>query len=230
MRYSPEIAAILSAEENSRTISWLQVAPDLCGVRQAHLTPRAQNELMLAGNAFFTTRRALLADVFDFLWRLHPGYRRPLRPHYLRRRSVNTLQRRLTLWLAFGDHKTAQIFHTLERHVRRIDLHQAESQIRAHLEFIFQDRPATDESSESATDSLFHKPRAHWLDNYVDFFASRYGWPVDHILDQPMARLLQLYRATAIAHGDLVIDNSARKINEFIFSRHDLAKAASQRN
>jgi hypothetical protein len=182
------------------------------------LTARIKLELQLAGNAFVTGRAPLLADVFDFLWRCHPNFRRPdgTMPNRPAGRGSAVLAFLARRWLV--------------RKVRGIDLFDAEWVIRLYLADLEQDAPADEEVVESGRKArLIPPPRAHWVDNLIVSFARQFPMTIDQILDCPLQIVYQLYRAQEIAAGECVIDRSTEAINRWAFAQMDKA-AAARRN
>lgn len=173
---------------------WLGIVPDLCGSPVRPLTLRHVLELMLAGNAFFTGRRALLADVFDFLWRLHPAFFRP--------GSVDR----------FFDWPSRE---RLVRRVRTIDLRAAEHEIFAYIQEAYADRPGDDGEPDGAQPKLLI-PHANLVDALIEWFAAMYGWEPSTTLGMPVAQLFQLRRQYGIRHGEDIIDPEHAEIRSVI--------------
>jgi hypothetical protein len=207
MRYPPEIQAALDDEQRSRLLAYLPCAPDLLGCPVVHFTPRIRLELELADNAFLAGREPRAVDVFALLWRLHPLFRRPdgTMPNARRPRSRSPLLRLRSL----------RARRRIARKTRLLLLPLAAALIASYLSAVFRDRPAGT-LSEHEPRSLIPKPAPHWLDDLTDYFAARYGWSIDAILDTPQPLLLQLWRAHAIAAGIEIIDPSAELIGRWV--------------
>lgn len=174
---------------------WLGLAPDLCGSPVRPLTLRHVLELMLAGNAFFTGRRALLADVFDFLWRLHPAFYRPGSAH------------------RYFDWPSRE---RLVRRVRGLDLLHAEREIHQFISAAYADHPGEESSEDGGTAPKLLVPHANLVDALVEWFAATYSWSPATTLDMPIAQLFQLRRQCGIRHGEDIIDPEHAEIQQLL--------------
>ncbi len=206
MPINPQYLAARSAEIRNRQLAHVAVPAPLCGVAVRHLTPRHVNELRLEANAFFLGGLIRRADVFQFLWRLHPEFARPCRaplgrgPELLR-----------NVW-SYG-WRAGWARRALVLAVARAPVLPAIREIQQYLAAVHQDNPAADETSGGAGGRRpALGPPISWLDNYVlHFLRICPGWTPDEIIDYPFARLLQLHREEILAapEGELnVIDPS----------------------
>lgn len=149
----PHIERIIQSAHTRRMTNWVGLAPDLCGSPVTPLSLRHVLEFIIADNAFFAARRAVLGDIFDFLWRLHPRYARPERSHLLRSISRCPPFHRLVVRHAFP-RSSAAAFVDLQNWVRNLNLFSAEAEIRSFIAAAYADHPGYD-----ATDS--EKPLLH---------------------------------------------------------------------
>jgi hypothetical protein len=193
MPVNAKFLAARAAEQRNRLIAYLPGPAPVCGVMIRHLTPRAAAELSLAGNAFAASTPPLRADVFQFLWRLHPAFERPRRiaPGATLLRSVRAYGFRagLARW-------------RLARYVHRYSLPGAIAEIRAYLSTVYQDAPGDDDPGTRAARSLVRPPMC-WVDNYtLHFLRILPGLTPETMVDVPLARLFQLDREHRLRQPD----------------------------
>lgn len=171
-----------------------------------HFTLRHRAELSLTENALLTARPPEAADVFQFLWRLHPWFMRP--------GSIlaNQGHRRAT---ASEARHARRIRARLIRTVAALDIPLAVLVLRAWLSIAWQDEPSADydlsagESGHAAPDRA---PPVNIIDDYCDYFLRSYGLTRADVLDSPQAWLFQLHRNRTLAEpdgADRVIDPSS---------------------
>ena len=201
--------AARAAEQASRALSYLPKAPALCGVPVVPFTPRHWLELELAGNVLLpgvavagVGNAPLLGDVAQFLWRLHPNFRRAdgATPNRDPRAPRPT---RLASWLARRQVHRVVYGISPRRFWRRcrpgVDLQRAERDIRAFVARAEQDKPAFSGRGEGVASPLL--PDRFWLDVLAVHFGQRHGLSPDAVLDTPLALLYQLYREDGVGAG-----------------------------
>lgn len=205
MTLPPHIQQVIALENLRRGLAWLELSPELCGAPVVLLTPRILFELHLADNALVSGGRAGRIDVFDFLWRLHPNFRRPdgSMPNRPGRRGSAVLARCARWWLV--------------RHVRRLPLWPAEAAILERIAELRQDELArvTQKKDADGPASIVPKPLPHLLDGWCHWWGETYGCDPRTALDVPVPLILQCRRVVAIAHGEPVIDRSAEAVAEW---------------
>lgn len=218
-RLSPELAAARAAEQRRRLIAYLPQSEPIvlrCGDREVacpvvHLTERHRLELTLAGSAFFAGRAPLLGDVFQLLWRLHPDWRRPLHPSWLRvhpSRRARPLPRWRSI-VAYGRGSGAA--HAwLARVVQRCDLYGAAAAIETWIEHQYQDEPAARVDDTRAAEPAAPGPARCLPDVVTRHFARAMGIDPRQVVDVPIALLHQWHREELLATGraEAVIDPS----------------------
>jgi hypothetical protein len=197
---------IVADEHMLRGFNWLGVAPELCRCPVVALTPRIVFELSVLDNALLRGRPATPADLFEFLWRLHPNFRRedgdmPNRPSGKGSALLAFFARR---WL--------------RRHVRQLSLWPAESRIREWLDANWQDEPA-EVTRDHAPETPFPPSVPHMLDSVCDWWGNRYGVDPRTALDVPLALIFQCRRLIAIRNGEKVIDRSRKPITDWLLQQ-----------
>lgn len=207
MLLPPHLETLRRDEHLRRGIAWLALAPDLLGAPIVPLTPRILFELELAGNALVQGRPAGRHDVFAFLWRLHPNFRRPsgAMPNRPTGRGSWLLALLARRWLA--------------SHVRRLPPWVAERAILDHLLALRQDEPPHVVRSAGRAATL-PPPLPHLLDAWCHWWGSHYGTDPRTALDVPLPLILQCRRTVALAQGEPVIDRSSAQIGEYLFAQH----------
>lgn len=209
-----ELQTLIAAENQRRGLSYLPLGPGLLGSETVPFTPRHRLELELAGNAWLVGGLPAPAHTFQFLWRLHPLFRRP-DGSFPNQRSALGARPSASASAAAREHLAARAIH--------FPLSVCTLAIRPFLEAALQDRPARTLSDPPP----LYQPAPHWLDDLVDYYAHRYGWHYARIMDTPLALLYQWWRAAAIARGDEVIDPVQEKIGDW-FARHIEAAPAGR--
>ncbi|MBC7367563.1 MAG: hypothetical protein H7343_12280 [Undibacterium sp.] len=173
-------------------------------VRVVPLTERHRIELALAGNAFFSGRAPLLGDVFIFLWRLSPDFRKP-RPAFAP--LVAGLDRKhckfLRLWLALGSFRAAMAHRALAQAVRHCDLFSAEAALLLWLRHTAQDELGESADGEGKIIARSPAAPAHcYADGLADVLARSYHLRPADALDLPVAMVNQLMRAAALSQAE----------------------------
>ena len=165
------LQAAREREQFERLAAFLPTVPELlCGVAVRPLTPRLSLELEAAGSPFLCGGLPHPADAAVLLWHVSVA-KQERRPWWLSaRRWQDRLKDRLT-----GQIATMLYTETCER-------------ITDWLKAAHRDGPGV--SGEGEERESF----ACWVAGVVDYFASRYGWSDDLILDMPWRRLWQYHR------------------------------------
>lgn len=180
----PGLAEARAAEEAARAFAFLDVNQWLLGVAVRPLTLRAMFELAESGNMLAARCAGRRAEVGAFLWRVSVRFCRP-----------GSLA-----WIL-----TIPYRRRLRRSVAEMDPFRASEVICDWITSQRQDEPprieeAGDEKKPTDDDDVGF----YWLASLVDFFAETYGWSQDKTLDEPIARIWQLYRANMLRHGNKV--------------------------
>lgn len=202
MPVNPKFLAARAAEIRNRQLAHLAVPAPLCGVPVRHLTPRHVNELRLAGNAFCGGgEQPMRGDIFQFLWRLHPDFARPVRawPRWPSRglELVKNLY-------AFG-WRAGWARYRLVRNVAGRSVVISALEIEGYLATVYQDLQAADlpTGAKGKQRCIPLLPPGSWLDNYcLSFLRLVPGWTPEQIVDCPLARLLQLHRESLLLQED----------------------------
>ncbi len=209
MTLPPHLEELRRDEDLRRGLAWLALSPDLLGCPVVLLTPRIIFELHLAGNALLHGLPAGPASIFDFLWRLHPNFRRPdgAMPNHPAGRGSWLLALLARRWLA--------------RRVRRLPAWVAERAILDHLAVLRQDEPPrVTSSARGVAAPAVAAPLPHVLDSWCHWWGSQYGVDPRSALDVPLPLILQCRRTVALARGEPVIDPSAAEIGRHLFAQH----------
>lgn len=179
--------AARAREDRLRLEAHLPFAGDILGVRQVPLTWRHLIELSRAGNAFFHAAEPTADDVFDYLWRLHPAFRRPdgelanLNHAALTRGAPRPS--RFVSWCA-------RLF--VSSIARRISPNLLEKCIRSRIADAFMDRPS------GSKDEAAHVSPLLALPTWYDLAVSELGLGA---IEYPVALTFQALRVRGIQHG-----------------------------
>ncbi|HVT74585.1 MAG TPA: hypothetical protein VHD61_15735 [Lacunisphaera sp.] len=175
-------------EEQNRLLAYLPFSRPLLGLPVVTLTWRILLELTLAGNAFVRPVEPTRDDVYQFLWRLHPCFRRPAGD--LPNLPAGSFQpSRWRCFLARVD------CWRVSRHYRP---NAIEFQIRRWLEEARQDAPRNDRG-DSEVSSL--EETVNQFDDITACFSPR-GYLPGQILDLGVAWSLQQVRAEGLNSPD----------------------------
>lgn len=215
---SEKFFAARAAEQRQRdlihlgAIAWLPLRRGnhvFASVPLKPYTLRHELEFFLAGNGFVTRRDIQRADVFLFLWRLHPFYCAPRfgREAYVAR-LAKSHAKLLRLWLAFGSLRSAITHRRLTGLLRRCDYPAVVRSIRGFLDLVEQDAPG--EPSDTGGRPHRHATRApghQRSDNWADWLMSTYGMTYEAALDIPIALVHQLHRERMLQlpDGELMV-------------------------
>jgi len=184
----------VAREEENRLLALHGRARPLLGFSMIALRWRHVLDFTFAGNAFFNAaREPERADVFQFIWCLHPCFSWPdgILPNQLPRQPVPSRFARLRARLACQ--RLARIAPPLE----------LAPLIHAWIDLAWQDSPAPDTGSgggglPACTSSL--SPRLRWLD--VVAADVTLGPTLRDRLETPVALSFQHMRTRALASGD----------------------------
>jgi hypothetical protein len=201
MPITPAFLAARAAERqhrlliHARALAWVPLrrgASLLLLTPLVPLTHRHVVELTLARNAFLRGFSPLAGDLFAFLWRLHPLFRRPDGSF------PNTSAR-----LSFACLRSAFARYRLRRAVLRCEQEPAATTIREFLARASQDAAAPECDAVEAPAAPERCP----IDNVVDYAARTYHLHPDAVLDLPIALLHQLYRdhLLSLPDGELAV-------------------------
>lgn len=174
----PGLREAREGERAARAVAFGGLTLAVCGEQCVPLAPRHRLEMQLTKNAFATELPPLHGDVFAFLWRLNPHYRKA--PRWM---SRSWRERNVVEW-----------------NVGRMNLDAAVAEIRAFIAAMMQDLP------EGAGDSASLNPPenyVHWLAGEANFYLSVYpGFTLAGLMDTPYLVLQQLYRAYKLAREE----------------------------
>lgn len=207
MPINPKFLRARALERRNRDIAHLRLVTWLtlrsCGrvIGQTPLMPfsmRHRMELRLAGNSLVCGGTILPADVFLFLWRLHPFYVRPCfdREQFVAHLAVSRFKF-VRLWLALGSFRSARAHRRLTRLVARCDQVAVVAAINEFLDIAEQDAPGVPVATVSGV-----APQTHDADNLLTWMMGRYGMEYNEALDMPVAVTNQLYREYMLQQPD----------------------------
>lgn len=190
----PGLREAREGERLTRALAFSEVTWTVCGQQCVVLTPRHRLEFQLVRNAFAAGGGIpSKADVFQFLWRLNPRFKKRVFPL-----SPSAFDR-MRLLMA----------------VRKMDMHDAIRGILGYLGAMLQDLP---EGSAGGDSSNPPENYVHWLAGEMNFYLARYnGFTPTSFMDTPYLVLQQLYRAhrLAVEQHPQFINNSDRMVGRW---------------
>ena len=165
----PGLAEARARERIARSIAFCKVNLSVCGCECVPLTPRHRLELEVVGNGFFADPIPSKSDVFQFLWRLSPGFVRKIRTPaaWLRRRRI-------------------------ARIVRKTPILSCAMEVNDFLKLMLQDLPANATVADGVPGNLHY---VHWIASEIHFYASNGILTATEYMDTPYLELQQLHRA-----------------------------------
>lgn len=210
MPVNPQFLAARAAEARQRHLAHLRAPcwlvlhrPGRASVRTplVPLTLRHWLALRVAGNRFVCGGAPQLADLFLFLWQLHPQHATAL-PE--REPAIAQLARGrfrfLRLAFAYGSLSAARRHRRLERAVRQCDFSAACAAVQAFLRITEQDAPPPSAGSRLRAGPA--TPDRCAADNLVDWLMTTYRMTHAEALDLPLAVGHQLYRERLLQQPD----------------------------
>jgi hypothetical protein len=172
----PGLREARDKERQNRALAFSDIPWTVCGLDVVVLTPRHRLEFQLVRNAFTVGGTVTQADVFQFLWRLNPSFKK-------------------RVWFGsfawFARRKVALA-------VKELDMDSATLEILTYLASMLQDLP---EGGGTRDTSNPPENYVHWLSCEANFYLARYnGFSVPVLMDTPYLVLQQLYRAYRLSN------------------------------
>lgn len=171
----PGLREAREKERQNRALAFSDVPWTVCGQEVVVLTPRHRLEFQLVRNAFAVGGEVTRKDIYIFLWRLHPRFKK-------------------RVWFGslawFARRKTSRL-------VKAVDISTARHEITAYLAAMIQDLPESGGTRDTVNPPELY---VHWLASEMDFYLSRYnGFSMTALMDTPYLVLQQIYRAARLA-------------------------------
>lgn len=192
----PGLRAARFSERLNRALAFSGITWTVCGVEILHLTPRHRLELQLSGNAFEFNLRPMEGDVFNFLWRLSPEYRRS--------------------GFGFAGMMKKARLRLLVKRMRKSPalLRLAESQVLKYLVAMRQDLP---EEMGGGVSSNPPEAYIHWMATESFFYMQHLKISLEDYMDTPYLVLQQWFRCFRLANEEDVnfINASDRLVSEW---------------
>jgi hypothetical protein len=191
----PGLREAREAERFARYAAFAGLSLPILGLECEQLTPRHRLEFEMAQNAFSVGREASRADVFQFLWRMSPAWRKG---------QPITISATLAWW---------RIHRVIYRH----PLPDIEAAILDYIGMMLQDLPEAEAGSGSGSVN----PSSNyvtWVACESDFYMRTYGMMFSEYYRTPYLVLQQLYRAYRLATEDnaTFINSSDRIVSAWI--------------
>lgn len=171
----PGLREAREKERQNRALAFSDVPWTVCGLDVVVLTPRHRLEFQLVQNAYAVGGLPTRKDLFVFLWRLNPAFKKQV-------------WFGLTAWFAR---------RKVSRAVRTADLGEAREQVVAYLAAMIQDLPEGSGDRNTVNPPELY---VHWLAGEINFYLKNYnGFSIALLMDTSYLVLQQLYRAHRLA-------------------------------
>lgn len=195
------VPGLREARENERMARYCAFAGlslPILGLECVQLTPRHRLEFEMAGNAFSVGVEAGRADVFQFLWRLNPAWRKgqPI------------------TWAA------TRAWWKIHRVIYNTSAVRLEGAILDYLGMMLQDLPEGDANLGRSRSVNPDGNYVTWIASEADFYMRTYGMGLEEYRHMPYLVLQQLFRVYRMAteedpsfinHSDKILNSWVRR-------------------